>query len=217
MLPAPIVGKHIPNIAGVASAVDCSSPSRAPSGSTPVRGFSFCPGARRLKHRHHEGAATMINSLRTKRLELDLPIEAWAALTGIPASTLSMSDRGTKDLPIERFRQADAMLNELRDLVAFYAPVPIAWKDVAAIRELLDRMRRAKRHTPVDALDLLRELAVNGDDIDAVLVRRNCSPQELIDQLAKARTQLSELTQKLAARNADHELLNSELRKQATL
>lgn len=157
------------------------------------------------------------NLIRTKLAELDLPAEIFATLSGIPATALSMAMRGTKDLSAERFRQAIDLLNELAELVRFCSPIPISWRDVNAIRELLDRLRRVKRNTPVNALDLLKEIAINGDDLDVVLAKRNCSPQELIDQLAKARTQLNELTEQLAARNADRELLNSELRKQTTL
>lgn len=138
-----------------------------------------------------------MNILRNKRIELDLPIDVWAALSGIPASSLSLADRGTRDLPIERFYQANKTLDELRDLVAFHAPVPIAWKDVNAIRELLDHMRRAKSRP--DAWELLRELS--SSDPDAVCNRYGWRRVELIQRLTAAREQLHQITALLQESN----------------
>lgn len=135
----------------------------------------------------------MLNSLRTKRLELDVPIDVLAALSGVPASTLSLADRGTKDLPIDRFRQVDATLNELRELVAFHAPVPISWRDVSAIRDLIDHMRRAKRHP--DPWELLRE--ISSSDPDSVCQNHQWSRDELLQRLTSAREELQTLTTSL--------------------
>jgi hypothetical protein len=142
----------------------------------------------------------MLNLLKSQAATLELPVEVLAALSGVPASTLSMAMRGTKDLPRERFLAVDALLRELRELVEFHAPVPISWKNPAIIRDLLDEMRRAKRHpAPPDPWTLLTEL--NAADADTVATKHGWTRHQLIEQLTAAREQLHEATVALSARN----------------
>ncbi|MGH9690776.1 MAG: hypothetical protein ACRD4C_06785 [Candidatus Acidiferrales bacterium] len=128
--------------------------------------------------------------------ELEIALDVFSALSGIPSSTLSMALRGTKDLSSERFKLAVDLLAELRELLKFY-DVPISWADISRIRELLDRMRRTKRgHVSIDAWQLLRDLAV--DDAEVVAARHGWSTEQLVANLEAAQIQLQSIATSIA-------------------
>lgn len=142
--------------------------------------------------------------LRTRLNELEISLDVFTALSSIPSSTLSLSLRGTKDLSVERFRGAIALLDELRELAARYKPAPLAWKNTVAIRELLETQRSAKHlKTPasVDPFELLHELAPGS--IDQICAMHNWSRTELIKQIAAASRHLHELQDAIAPVDTD--------------
>ena len=148
-----------------------------------------------------------MNVLKNKVSELEIPLEVLAGLTGVPASSLSMATRGTKDLPNDRFRAVDALLTELAQLVEFHAPVPIAWKNVAVIRDLLEEMRRKKKHPGLDPWALLQEIAAS--DAAAICTKYHWTPADLIEQLKTAHERLHELTVSLTAGTTDRAQLHT--------
>jgi hypothetical protein len=94
-----------------------------------------------------------------------------------------------------------ALLIELGELVEFHAPVPIAWKNVAVIRDLLEEMRRKKRHPGLDPWALLQEITTS--DAASIYTKYHWSQQDLIQQLKTAHERLHELTVTLTAGIAD--------------
>lgn len=144
--------------------------------------------------------------LQRETAEIKIALDSLSALSGIPSSTLSLAVRGIKDLSIERFQRAAALLSELRQLIEFHGGAPISWSNVDTIRELLDKMRTAKRAraaaaiTGPDPLTLLGELSAS--DVDTVATRYGWSRSDLLARLTAARDQMHALTMAIFADNS---------------
>ena len=163
------------------------------------------------------------STIKPRAAALKISLANLAILVGPGCSKAGLSEASNGgNLNREVALRVDARLKELETFAQSVAPVRVDLSDARLVEQWLADFneKRTKAAAPAaapDALDLLREIAINGDDLDSVLTKRNCSAQQLLEQLSNARAQLTELTQKLAARNADREQLNTELRKQTTL
>lgn len=82
---------------------------------------------------------------------LGLTADHLAALDGnISPSRLSAAFRGVRDLETSQAERLLRLLAELSDLAASVRPVPIAWRDVTAIKTLLGAKRANRLAITVD-------------------------------------------------------------------
>lgn len=83
------------------------------------------------------------NRIQEKMRALEITSDFLAALAGIPASRLSHSFRGIKALNNSDGEMLLGVLKELESLAERAAPIPVAFKNPALIRQLIkDRGER---------------------------------------------------------------------------
>jgi len=84
-------------------------------------------------------------SLQAKIFErstnLGVSNDCLSVLAGVPASRLSMAARGIRDLDNESAIILNRIVGEMEALANSVAPVPINWRDVAAIKNALESRR----------------------------------------------------------------------------
>jgi hypothetical protein len=92
------------------------------------------------------------NRILTGMQSLGLTADHLATLDGsISPSRLSAAFRGVKDLETPTAERLLRLLGELSELATALAPVPISWRDIAAIKTLLAAKRA---HRPEIKIDL---------------------------------------------------------------
>ena len=85
--------------------------------------------------------------------DLGMTCDAAASLTGISGPRLSQFNRGSRDLDADSQVSLCTIISECESLARDYADIPIDWRQVAKIRDLLDSRREATRlRTPNEEL-----------------------------------------------------------------
>jgi hypothetical protein len=75
-------------------------------------------------------------------LKLDnMTADFLASLSGVPGTRLSQAFRGVRELDNDQIVHLSSTLKELEDLTVALAPIPIAFKNPRAIREVLEQRK----------------------------------------------------------------------------
>jgi hypothetical protein len=91
------------------------------------------------------------NRILTGMRSLGLTADHLATLDGsISPSRLSAAFRGVKDLETPQAERLLHLLDELKELSASLTPVPISWKNTAAIKFLLAAKRAHRLEIKID-------------------------------------------------------------------
>lgn len=79
--------------------------------------------------------------IRATLLELDIDQTAFAVLSGLSQSRLSMAFRGTKDFSGPEVEKLSALVTELREIAESANPIPVSFRNLDAVRRLLEHRR----------------------------------------------------------------------------
>jgi hypothetical protein len=82
------------------------------------------------------------NLIKQRMLKLDnMTADFLANLAGIPGTRLSLAFRGVRELDNDQIVHLSNTLQQLEDLAAALAPIPVAFKNPRAIREVLEQRK----------------------------------------------------------------------------
>jgi len=81
---------------------------------------------------------------RMKQQALGVSVDALAELSQIGARRLSPYLGGTRGLPAVELERLEKTLSDLNRLAQVASPFPLSYRNVAVIRDLLERMRNGE-------------------------------------------------------------------------
>jgi hypothetical protein len=79
--------------------------------------------------------------IRQALTDLDIDQAAFAVLSGLSQSRLSMAFRGVKDFSGPEAEKLSALVQELREIVNSAAPIPVSFRNLDAVKRLLELKR----------------------------------------------------------------------------
>jgi transcriptional regulator with XRE-family HTH domain len=79
--------------------------------------------------------------IRQALIELDIDQAAFAVLSGLSQSRLSMAFRGTKDFTGPEVEKLSALVTDLREITESANPIPVSFRNLDAVKRLLELRR----------------------------------------------------------------------------
>jgi hypothetical protein len=79
--------------------------------------------------------------IRQALTELDIDQAVFAVISGVTPTRLSQAFRGTRDFCIPEILSLNELIAELRQIAQDAAPFPVAFRNVEAVRRLLEQKR----------------------------------------------------------------------------
>jgi transcriptional regulator with XRE-family HTH domain len=79
--------------------------------------------------------------IRQALIELDIDQAAFAVLSGLSQSRLSMAFRGTKDFSGPEIEKLSALVTDLCEITESANPIPVSFRNLDAVRRLLEHKR----------------------------------------------------------------------------
>jgi hypothetical protein len=79
--------------------------------------------------------------IQTALTELACDQSVFSALSGINQSKLSNAFKGVRDFSNPEIVQMNALIDELREIVQAAAPFPVAFKNIVAVKRILECRR----------------------------------------------------------------------------
>ena len=83
--------------------------------------------------------------IRAALTELDCDQAVFSAISGVSQSRISMSFRGVRGFSIPEIQLLNALIADLREIAQDAAPFPVAFRNVEAVRRLLEQKRGGDR------------------------------------------------------------------------
>jgi hypothetical protein len=77
------------------------------------------------------------NRIKQALIELDCDQACFAGISGINQTRLSQAFRGTRDFSNVEIVKLNALIEELREIVAAAAPFPVSFRNVSAVQRIL--------------------------------------------------------------------------------
>jgi len=79
--------------------------------------------------------------IRAALVDLDIDQAAFAVLSGLSQSRLSMAFRGVKDFSGPEIQKLSALITELREIAESAGPIPVSFRNLDAVKRLLMHKR----------------------------------------------------------------------------
>jgi hypothetical protein len=86
----------------------------------------------------------LVRKILNRIRDLGMTCDAAASLTSTSGPRLSQFNRGSRDLDADSMVSLRTIISECESLARDYADIPIDWRQVAKVRDLLDSRREAR-------------------------------------------------------------------------